>query len=111
MTMSPMQESRAGPGATRTTVGGRSVLVVVGGVEFSADGTFVGGRRTTEVLDVASGRWRMLDVLLPFNRGSLGSAAEADGTVLAIGGGTLSGDTVIHLANVDALSLTDRDLP
>jgi Kelch motif len=109
-TTNPMHESRAVPGAVETKVGERSVLVVVGGVEFAADGTFLGGRRTTEVFDIASGQWRLLDVLLPFNRGSLGCAVEADGTILAIGGGTLSGDTIIYLANVDALSLKDRDL-
>ena len=43
-TMNPMVESRALPCAVETKVGHRRVLVVVGGFEFSADGTF--GRST-----------------------------------------------------------------
>ena len=109
-TMNPMVESRLLPCAVETKVGNRRVLVVVGGFEFSADGTFVQARRTTEVFDPHTGRWTLLDVLLPIGRGSHDCATEADGTVLAIGGFATSRDTVISLANVDALSLKPRDL-
>jgi N-acetylneuraminic acid mutarotase len=109
-TMNPMVESRALPCAVETKVGHRRVLVVVGGFEFSANGTLVQARRTTEVFDPHTGRWTLLDVLLPFGLGSHDCATEADGTVLAIGGITPVGDTPVFLANVDALSLKRRDL-
>jgi Kelch motif len=63
-TMNPMVESRVLPCAVETRVGRQRVLVVVGGFEFSADGTFVQARRTTEVFDPHTGRWTLLDVLL-----------------------------------------------
>jgi N-acetylneuraminic acid mutarotase len=108
--MNPMVEARSLPCAVETKVGKRRVLVVVGGFALSADGT-VDRRRTTEVFDPATGRWKLLDALLPFGRSGHDCATEADGTVLAIGGIT-SGveDTNIYLANVDALSLKSRDL-
>jgi hypothetical protein len=109
-TMNPMVEARLLPCAVETKVGHRRVLVVVGGFEFSADGTLVQARRTTEVFDPHTGRWTLLDVLLPFGRGSHDCATEADGTVLAIGGITPVGDTPVFLANFDALSLKPRDL-
>jgi hypothetical protein len=108
-TMNPMRESRAAPCAVETKVAGRLVLVVVAGVEFAA-GDPVDGRRTTEVFDIATGRWNLLDVLLPIVRGSHGCATEADGTVLAIGGGSGVGANLVFLANVDALSLEPDDL-
>jgi N-acetylneuraminic acid mutarotase len=86
------------------------VLVVVGGAERSAEDTFVDHRRTTEVFDPQTGRWTLLDVLLPINRATHGCATEADGTVLAIGGFTHVAGTFTALANVDALSLKPRDL-
>jgi N-acetylneuraminic acid mutarotase len=109
-TMNPMVESRVLPCAVETKVGKRRVLVVVAGFAVSADGTFF-RRRTTEVFDPATGRWTLLDALLPFDRSGHDCATEADGTVLAIGG-IASGaeDTDIFLANVDALSLKSRDL-
>jgi N-acetylneuraminic acid mutarotase len=111
-TMNPMVESRVLPCAVETKVGHRRVLVVVGGFEFSAEGTPIDRRRTTEVFDPDTGRWTLLDVLLPFGRGSHDCATEADGTVLAIGGITrvVGDNTNIFLANVDALSLKPRDL-
>ena len=110
-TMNPMVESRALPCAVETKVGNRRVLVVVGGFEFPGDGT-VDRRRTTEVFDPDTGRWTLLDVLLPFGRGSHDCATEADGTVLVIGGITrvVGDNTNIYLANVDALPIKPRDL-
>jgi N-acetylneuraminic acid mutarotase len=105
-TMNPMVESRLLPCAVETKVGNRRVLVVVGGAERSADGTFLQARRTTEVFDPHTGRWILLDVLLPIGRASHDCATEADGTVLAIGGINPAG----FLANVDALSIKPRDL-
>jgi N-acetylneuraminic acid mutarotase len=106
-TMNPMVESRALPCAVQTKVGQRRVLVVVGGFEFSADGTLVQARRTTEVFDPHTVRWTLLDVLLPIGRGTHDCETEADGTVLAIGG---ANPVAGFLANVDALSLKPRDL-
>jgi N-acetylneuraminic acid mutarotase len=106
-TMNSLVESRGLPCAVETKVGKRRVLVVVGGFEASADGTTVQARRTTEVFDPATSRWTLLDVLLPFGRGSHDCATEADGTVLAIGGANGAGG---FFANVDALSLKPRDL-
>jgi N-acetylneuraminic acid mutarotase len=106
-TMNPMVESRGLPCAVQTKVGNRRVLVVVGGFEDSGDGTPVQARPTTEVFDPHTGRWTLLDVLLPIGRGTHDCATEADGTVLAIGGGNGAG---VFLANVDALSLKPRDL-
>lgn len=110
-TMNPMVESRGLPCAVETEVGQRRVLVVVGGFEFSADGTFIQARPTTEVFDPHTDRWKLLDVLLPVGRGSHDCATEADGTVLAIGGITPVGAGRVFLANVDALSLKPGDLP
>jgi hypothetical protein len=109
-TMNPMVESRYLPCAVETKVGHRRVLVVVGGFEFAPGGVLIGARRTTEVFDLATGRWNLLDVLLPTTRGSHDCATEADGTVLAIGGITPIEGTPSLLANVDALSLEPRDL-
>jgi N-acetylneuraminic acid mutarotase len=106
-TMNPMVQSRVLPCAVQTRVGNRRVLVVVGGFEFSADGTLVQARRTTEVFDPHTGRWTLLDVLLPIGRGTHDCATEADGTVLAIGGANPAAG---FLANVDALALRPRDL-
>lgn len=110
-TMNPMYESRVVPCAVATKVGSRSVLVVVAGVEFS-NGAFVRARRNTEVFDLDTGRWTLLDVLLPRERGSHDCAVETDGTVLAIGGfgNTGGGPPFVPLANVDALSLTPSEL-
>ena len=99
-TMNPLVEARLLPCAVETKVGHRRVLVVVGGFED-------GARRTTEVFNPHTGRWTLLDVLLPIGRGSHDCATEADGTVLAIGGANGAG---VFFADVDALSLRPRDL-
>ena len=104
-TVSPMQESRVAPGITTTDVGGRQVLVAVGGAIWQ-NFEVLGSRRTTEVYDLATGRWQVLRAELPEPRGSLGCATEADGTVLAIGGGSFAGPA----AEVLALRLTRSDL-
>jgi N-acetylneuraminic acid mutarotase len=111
-TMNPMVESRGLPGVVETRVGGRRVLVVVGGAETNAQGDLVSARRTTEVFDPATGQWTLLDILLPIGgRAGHDCATEANGTVLAIGGVNKVGDTVTRLPNVDALSLKPHDLP
>jgi N-acetylneuraminic acid mutarotase len=109
-TMNPMIESRYLPCAVETSVEHQRVLVVVGGFEFAPGGVLIGARRTTEVFDPATGRWTLLEVLLPIARGSHDCATEADGTVLAIGGITPIDGNPSFLANVDALSLKSRDL-
>jgi hypothetical protein len=100
-----MHESRVVPCAVQTTIGHRRVLVVVGGAVFSDTGDFLDGRATTEILDLATGRWSLLRVTLPVVRGSHGCAVQPDGTILAIGGGTHVNRRFIFLANVDALRL------
>ena len=105
-----MHEPRGAPCVVETEVGNRHVLVVVAGVLRSATGEFVDGLRTTEVFDLATGRWKLIDPLLPVVRGSLGCAVEANGAILAIGGGTHVGGVFIFLPNVDALLLKPRDI-
>jgi hypothetical protein len=110
-TMAPMLESRGLPCAVETSVGGRPVIVVVGGFEYDPDFTFLGARATTEVYDPATNQWTMLDVLLPVARGSFECAVEQDGTVLAIGGNTWVGATFVRIVpDVDALKIRPRDL-
>jgi hypothetical protein len=74
-----------------------------------ADGTVVSSR-TTEVFDPYTGRWTLLDVLLPEGRASHDCAVERDGTVLAIGGSTNVGASFTYLADVDGLKIRPRDL-
>ncbi len=109
-TMKPMRESRARASVVHTRIGSMRLLVVVGGAVLSRGGTAVDGRRTTEIFDLDTGEWVLLDVLLPKMRGSHGSAIEPDGTILAIGGGTLVDEQFVFLADVDALVLTRRDI-
>jgi hypothetical protein len=79
-TVSPMHESRVAAGITAANIDGRQVLVAVGGAIWQ-DFEILGSRRTTEVYDLATGRWQVLRAELPEPRGSLGCANEADGTV------------------------------
>jgi hypothetical protein len=109
-TVAPMHEPRGAPCVVETKVGTRHILVVVAGVVRSATGDFVDGRRTTEVFDLATGRWKLITPLLPVVRGSQGCAVDADGAILAIGGGTHVGGVFIFLRNVDALLLKPRDI-
>jgi N-acetylneuraminic acid mutarotase len=104
-TMTPMHESRAVPGVTAATVGNRDVLVVVAGVE-RAGGINIGGRRTTEVYDIGTGKWKLLDVLLPTNLASNESAVTASGAILSIAGVT----SIDFLRDVNAIALTPSDL-
>jgi N-acetylneuraminic acid mutarotase len=107
-TMNPMVQSRTVLCAVETAVGNRRVLVAVGGV--AVEGTVVFRRRTTEVFDLDTGRWTLLDVLLPTDRASHDCATEADGTILAIGGFATTNNGASTVPNVDALSLHMRDL-
>jgi N-acetylneuraminic acid mutarotase len=108
-TMSPMHESRVRPSVVYTRIGSKRLLIVVAGVEFSQGGNIVDGRRTTEIFDLDTGEWELLDTLLPKVRGSHGGAIEPDGSILAIGGGTLDDGAIVFLADVDALTLRRRD--
>jgi hypothetical protein len=100
-----MNESRVVPCVVESRIGDRPVLVAVGGAVFGDAGTVVDGRRTTEVLDLATGRWTLLEVLLPTNRISLDCAVQPDRTILAISGSTFTGNGFAILPNVDALTL------
>ncbi|MBU2667405.1 hypothetical protein KOI35_28225 [Actinoplanes bogorensis] len=86
-TVAAMNQSRAVPGATLIS---RGRIAVVGGCEFVA-GELKQFRRTTEVFDPATNRWRLLPALLPVGRCSLAAATESDGTLLAIAGGVTGG--------------------
>jgi len=99
-----MNQTRAVPGATVIGRGRDARIAVVGGCEFVA-GTRVQLRRTSEVFDPVTRQWRLLSAQLPTGRCSLAAATEADGTLLAIGGGSdiLPHDTAT--AAVDALRL------
>jgi len=105
-----MHQSRVVPGVVTTTVGRREVIVVIAGAVFSDAGEFVDGRRTTEVLDLATGRWTLLSVQLSTVRGSIGCAVESDGAVLAIAGASHIDRTFVFLADVEALTIDSRDL-
>jgi len=96
-----MHQTRAVPGATTVGRGRDARIAVIGGCQFIA-GTRIQSRRTTEVFDPATGRWRLLRAQLPTGRCSLAAATEADGTVLAIGGIVPTGTAT---AAVDALRL------
>ncbi|TMQ90681.1 hypothetical protein ETD83_34440 [Actinomadura soli] len=109
-TMNPMIEARSLTCAVETTVGKRRILTVVGGAEFTPAGELVGPRRTTEVLDLGTGRWTLLKILLPIARASHDCATEANGAVLTIGGVVRQNGEFSPIANVDALSLQPRDL-
>jgi hypothetical protein len=63
------------------------------------------------VLDLTTSRWTLLDVLLPEVRVSHDCAVQPDGTILAIGGATRTDEGFVELPDVDALTLTPRDLP
>jgi N-acetylneuraminic acid mutarotase len=110
VTIAPLNESRAFPGIVATTITGHSVIVVVGGGVYDAAGNFVGPRRTTEVLNITTGTWHTLDVLLDFGRGGLSLAVAAGGAVLAISGGTIVDGQSAYVSDVSALKLEPRDL-
>lgn len=106
----PMNESRWLPCAVETKVGNTHLIAVVAGGEFLPGGELVDGRRTTEVLDLDTGHWTLLDALLPFVRASQDCAVTPNGNILAIGGATHDSGTFTYLANVDELALKPRDL-
>jgi N-acetylneuraminic acid mutarotase len=99
-----MNQTRSVPGVTVVGRGRDTRIAVVGGCQFAA-GTLVQFRRTTEVFDPTTGRWRLLSVQLPTGRCSLAAATEADGTILAIGGGSDIVPGGAATAAVDALKL------
>jgi N-acetylneuraminic acid mutarotase len=109
-TIAPLDASRAFPGVVATSIAGHPVVVVVGGADFDAFGNDVGQRRTTEVLNIATGRWHTLEVLLAYGRAGLSCATAADGAVLAISGGTPVNNQNVLVSDVDALRLEPRDL-
>ena len=110
-TINALNDSRVIPCGVQTTVGRRQVIVVVGGAEFDASGSLVAARRTTEVLDLTTGRWTTLPALFETGRSSLGCTTESDGTVLAIGGVIRHEDGQFeYLDDVDALKVTADDL-
>jgi N-acetylneuraminic acid mutarotase len=109
--VAPMNESRRLPGVVALQRGPGQSIVAVGGGSGPQDRIVL--RRTTEVYDVDTGRWRVIRTRLPHGRGSLVAATEADGTVLAIGGATdrgITGGKRIPTGEVLALRLTERDL-
>jgi N-acetylneuraminic acid mutarotase len=107
--LAPMRQDRGVPGATAVQHGSSHLIVVVGG--FTMTGGTLTRLRSTELYDLDTGRWQFLRAQLPQPTGSLGAAAEPDGTVLAIGGAVAvaGGTTRTATANVYALKLPDRD--
>jgi hypothetical protein len=111
-TMNPMVQSRTLACAVGTKVGQRRVLVVVAGAEYSADGTLVGPRDTTEVLDLETGQWTLLNIKLHPRRAAHGCATSAGGRVLTVGGVIRDEDgNFSAIPDVDTLSLKPHDLP
>jgi N-acetylneuraminic acid mutarotase len=102
--VAPMHQTRSVPGATVVGRGRDTQIAVVGGCQFIA-GTLVQFRRTTEVFDLATGRWRLLLARLPTGRCSLAAVTETDSTILAIGGGADIVPGGEATAAVDALRL------
>jgi N-acetylneuraminic acid mutarotase len=86
-TLAPMNLGRGVPGGVAIRHGSDTLIAAVGGCKV-VDGQLVGFLDTTEVFSVRTGTWRILSALLPGGRCSVNAAAEADGTVLAIGGVT-----------------------
>jgi N-acetylneuraminic acid mutarotase len=102
--IAPMNQARAVPGTTVVGRGRDARIAVVGGCQFTA-GALRQFRRTTEVFEPATGRWRLLPAQLPTGRCSLTAATEAPETVLAIGGGSDVVPGGAATAAVDALRL------
>jgi N-acetylneuraminic acid mutarotase len=102
--VAPMRESRAVPGVTVVQHGRERLIAAIGGCQFAA-GALVQFRRTTELFNPVTGRWRLLPAQLPTGRCSLAAAAESNGTLLAIGGGSdiVAGGTATK--EVNALTL------
>jgi N-acetylneuraminic acid mutarotase len=102
--VAPMNQDRGVPGAVAVNHGSDHLIVVVGGCQF-ANGQLLALRQSTEVYNLATGQWQLLKAQLPHATCSLGSAVDADGTVLAIAGGIEVDGTVTATAEVDALTL------
>lgn len=106
----PLHQSRTVPCVVSTHVGHRAVLVVVGGGQYDQDGNFVQALSSTEVYDIADGRWIQLTAQLPTGRASFGCALDAHGAIVAVAGTTAIGGTFKSVADVDSLLITPRML-
>jgi len=106
-TLASMTQDRALPGVVAIEHGSRLLIVVVAGFK-SVDSTRI-RLASTEVYDIESGRWHLLQAQLPHPTASLVAAAESDGTVLAIGGNVLINEVPTTTAQVYALKITDHD--
>ncbi|GIF20569.1 hypothetical protein Ate02nite_32990 [Paractinoplanes tereljensis] len=103
-TVAPMHNTRAVPGVVAVDRGNDHFIVVVAGCPV-ANGVVGDFFTTTEVFNVKTGRWRVLPAQLPRGRCSLGSALEADGSVLAISGGVKINGVITATPEVEALRL------
>ncbi len=99
--VAPMTQDRGVPGVVAITRGLERDIVVIGGCQF-VGGQLQSFRRTAEIYNVTTNRWLPIAAQLPHGRCSLGAAARADGSVLAIGG---ADDASGATAEVDALKL------
>ena len=106
----PLHQSRLLPCVVSTNVDNRAVLVVVGGGQYDQNGTFVRALTSTEVYEIADGRWVQLAAQLPMGRASFGCAVDAHGAILAVAGTTATGGTFESVADVDSLLITPRML-
>jgi hypothetical protein len=98
--VAPMHDDRALPGVTVVQRGRDRLIAAIGGCQV-VDGALAGFRRTAEVYNPATGRWRLLSAQLPTGRCSLAAATESDGTLLAIGGASdiVAGGTATAAVN------------
>ena len=103
-TVAPMSQARSVPGVVVAHQGSDELIVVVGGCHI-INGQGLPFWASTEVYSVNTGRWRTVQAQLPRGRCSLGSALEADGSVLAISGGVDDNGVVTATAEVHALKL------
>jgi len=99
-----MHQSRGVHGVVSITHGSRGLIVVIGGaqaIHFEVTG-FLG---STETYDPVTDRWSLLDAQLPRPKAGLVAAAQANGTVLAIGGSVRTNGAFHATNEVHALKL------
>jgi N-acetylneuraminic acid mutarotase len=102
--MASMSTDRGNPGVVAVSRGRKQQIVVVGGARLvNFDG--VEDLRSTEVYDLDTGCWTVLPDLLPRGRATLVAAAQADGSILAIGGAVEAGGVETATAEVHALRI------
>jgi N-acetylneuraminic acid mutarotase len=100
-----MSKDRGVPGVVYLKHGSDRLIAVVGGAQ-TVGFEITGFLRSTEVYNLDTGRWKPLQAQLPRGKAGLVCALEADGTMLAIGGGVQVEGGLAATAEVFALKLT-----